>query len=92
MFVALATLVSMIIPFFNDVLALLGAVGYWPMAVFFPIELYITMNKIRWNTWRWLGLQTINVGCLLVAVAAACGALEGLNKGLKTFAPFKFEE
>lgn len=92
MFVALATLVSMIIPFFNDILALLGAVGYWPLTVFFPIELYITTNKIPWHTWRWLGLQTINVTCLLVALAAGCGAVEGLSRGLKGYTPFKFAE
>ncbi|KAL1552388.1 amino acid permease 8-like [Salvia divinorum] len=92
MFVALATLVSMILPFFNDILALLGAVGYWPLTVFFPIELYITTNKIPWHTWRWLGLQTINVACLLVAVIAGCGAIEGLSRGLSSYTPFQMKE
>lgn len=92
LFVAVMTVVALIIPFFNDVLALLGAIGYWPMSVYFPIELHIAKKKVgRW-TRRWLGLQVINTGCLLVAVAAACGSVEGLSRRLKTFKPFKFKE
>lgn len=91
-FVIVATFVAMLMPFFNDVLALLGAIGYWPLTVYFPIEMYIAKNKIgRW-TRRWLGLQLINSVCLLVAVAAACGSIQGLGKALKTYEPFKVRD
>ncbi|KAH6835797.1 amino acid permease 8 [Perilla frutescens var. hirtella] len=92
LFVALATVLALMLPFFNDVLAFLGAIGYWPMTVFFPIEIYITKNKIRRWTSRWLGLQLINTVCLLVAVVAACGSIQGFTKALKTYTPFKFKE
>lgn len=91
-FVILATVLSMAMPFFNDILALLGAIGYWPLTVYFPIEMYITQKNIgRW-TLRWLGLQLINFICLLVAVAAACGSIQGLQKDLTTYKPFKVKE
>ncbi|KAH6835798.1 amino acid permease 8 [Perilla frutescens var. hirtella] len=88
-FVIFATFVALLMPFFNDVLALLGALGYWPLTVYFPIEMYIAKNRIERWTRRWLGLQLINSVCLLVAVAAACGSIQGLNKALKTYEPFK---
>lgn len=87
-----ATFVALLMPFFNDVLALLGAIGYWPLTVYFPIEMYIAKNRVgRW-TRRWLGLQLINSVCLLVAVAAACGSLQGLSKLLETYEPFKVKD
>lgn len=91
-FVILATFAALLMPFFNDVLALLGAIGYWPLTVYFPIQMYIARNRIgRW-TRRWLGLQLINSVCLLVAVAAACGSIQGLGKALETYEPFKVKD
>lgn len=91
-FVILATLVALIMPFFNDILAFLGAMGYWPLTVFFPIEMYIANNKIRKWSWRWLCLELINTSCLLVAVAASCGSIQGLVKSLKTYKPFQVKD
>ncbi|XP_047970022.1 amino acid permease 8-like isoform X2 [Salvia hispanica] len=92
LFVIFATFIALLMPFFNDVLALLGALGYWPLTVYFPIEMYIAKNRIgRW-TRRWLGLQLINSMCFLVAVAATCGSLQGLGKALMTYEPFKVKD
>lgn len=87
-----ATLVALIMPFFNDILAFLGAMGYWPLTVYFPIEIYIAKNKIKKWTWRWIGLELINTACLLVAAAAACGSIQGLDKSLKTYKPFQVKD
>lgn len=31
----------MLVPFFNDVVGLLGALGFWPLTVFLPIQMHI---------------------------------------------------
>ncbi|KAB5553205.1 hypothetical protein DKX38_010516 [Salix brachista] len=36
-----------LVPFFNDILALLGAIGYWPMTLNVPVEMYIARKKIQ---------------------------------------------
>lgn len=83
------TLVAMLLPFFNDVVGLLGALGFWPLTVYFPIEMYIAQKKIgRW-THRWVALQTLSVCCLLVSIAAAVGSVAGVVLDLKTYKPFK---
>ncbi|OVA08531.1 Amino acid transporter [Macleaya cordata] len=82
LFVVLATLFAMAIPFFNDILALLGAIGYSPLTVYFPISMYIARRKIKRLTFRWVGLQTLNLFCLICAVAAACGSIQGIIKAL----------
>ncbi|XP_031476217.1 amino acid permease 3-like [Nymphaea colorata] len=88
-FVVLTTVISMLMPFFNDVVGILGALGFWPLTVYFPIEMYINQKKIsKWSS-RWLGLQILSFACLLVSVAAACGSIAGVFLDLKSYKPFK---
>ncbi|KAF6141727.1 hypothetical protein GIB67_027905 [Kingdonia uniflora] len=87
-FVMFTTVLAMAMPFFNDVLALLGAMGYWPLTVYFPIEMYIAQKKMKRFTFRWVALELLNFGCLVVAVAAACGSIQGLTKALQVYKPF----
>ncbi|GAV71927.1 Aa_trans domain-containing protein [Cephalotus follicularis] len=87
-FVIITTLISMLLPFFNDVVGLLGALGFWPLTVYFPVEMYIAQKKIpRWST-KWLCLQTLSLACLIISIAAAAGSIAGVILDLKTYKPF----
>nr|POE80777.1 amino acid permease 2 [Quercus suber] len=88
-FVIMTTLISMLLPFFNDVVGILGAFGFWPLTVFFPFEMYISQKKIAPWTSRWVGLQIISVTCLFISIAAAVGSFAGVVLDLKTYKPFK---
>lgn len=89
LFVILTTLISMLMPFFNDVLGFLGALGFWPLTVYFPVEMYIAQKKIqKWST-KWVCLQVLSLACLVVSVAAAAGSVAGVVIDLKTYKPFK---
>ncbi|XP_042422273.1 amino acid permease 4-like isoform X1 [Zingiber officinale] len=88
-FVVATTVVSMLLPFFNDVAGLLGAVGFWPLTVYFPVEMYIVQKKVeRWST-RWVCLQMLSLACLAITVAAAAGSIAGVVSDLKVYQPFK---
>ncbi|KAF2291363.1 hypothetical protein GH714_023267 [Hevea brasiliensis] len=88
-FVILTTLISMLLPFFNDIVGLLGALGFWPLTVYFPVEMYIAQKKIpKWST-RWLCLQILNATCLIITIAAATGSVAGVVGDLKTVKPFQ---
>ncbi|KAF4391629.1 hypothetical protein G4B88_030780 [Cannabis sativa] len=88
-FVMITTLIAMLMPFFNDVVGILGAFGFWPLTVYFPIEMYIAQKKIsRWST-KWVGLQILSATCLLVSIAAAVGSFAGIVLDLKTISPSK---
>ncbi|KAM3736537.1 hypothetical protein ACB098_10G171300 [Castanea mollissima] len=91
-FVVIITALAMAMPFFNEMLSLLGAIAFWPVAVYFPVEMYIAQKKIRKRTFRWFGLQILSSFCFLVSLAAACGAIQGLNKGLHASKPFQFKQ
>ncbi|KAL3513694.1 hypothetical protein ACH5RR_026411 [Cinchona calisaya] len=88
-FVIVTTIISMLMPFFNDVVGILGAFGFWPLTVYFPVEMYIVQKKIpKWST-RWLCLQILSMACLIISVAAAAGSFAGVVNDLKIYKPFK---
>ncbi|KAL4187413.1 hypothetical protein AMTRI_Chr09g18870 [Amborella trichopoda] len=50
-FVCFTTVTAMLMPFFNDVVGILGAFGFWPLTVYFPVEKYISHRKIaKWSS------------------------------------------
>ncbi|KAL1206964.1 Amino acid permease 5 [Cardamine amara subsp. amara] len=90
-FVITTTLISMLMPFFNDVLGLLGAIGFWPLTVYFPVEMYISQKNVpSWST-KWVCLQVLSLACLVVSIAAAAGSVVGIVTDLKTYKPFHTE-
>ncbi|KAL5791186.1 hypothetical protein ACOSQ2_006074 [Xanthoceras sorbifolium] len=88
-FVMLTTLIAMLMPFFNDVVGILGAMGFWPLTVYFPVEMYISQKKIGRGTTQWLGLKILSVTCFFITVAAAVGSVAGVVLDLRTYKPFK---
>lgn len=88
-FVIVTTVISMLLPFFNDVVGLLGALGFWPLTVYFPVEMYIAQKQIpKWST-KWLCLQILSVACLIITIAAAVGSIAGVVAELKSYKPFR---
>lgn len=87
-FVIITTLISMLLPFFNDIAGLLGALGFWPLTVYYPVEMYIAQKRIpKWST-RWLCLQILSAACLIISIAAAAGSIAGVVLDLKSYKPF----
>ncbi|GAU30643.1 hypothetical protein TSUD_62630 [Trifolium subterraneum] len=70
-------------------LGILGAFGFWPLTVYFPIDMYISQKKIGKWTNRWLALQILSGCCLIISILAAVGSIAGVVLDLKTYKPFK---
>ena len=83
------TLISMLMPFFNDVVGLLGAIGFWPLTVYFPVEMYIAQKNLPSWSRRWLCLQVLSLVCLIISLAAAAGSVVGIVSKIKTYKPFQ---
>lgn len=89
LFVILTTVLSMLLPFFNDIVGVIGALGFWPLTVYFPVEMYIAQRKIpKWSS-RWICLQVFSGACLVVSVVAAVGSVAGVLLDLKKYKPFQ---
>ncbi|KAM3353349.1 hypothetical protein ACQJBY_024481 [Aegilops geniculata] len=88
-FVVATTVVSMMLPFFNDVVGFLGALGFWPLTVYFPVEMYVVQKKVPKRSTQWVCLQMLSLGCLAISLAAAAGSIAGIKSDLKVYHPFK---
>ncbi|KAL4333598.1 hypothetical protein GQ457_07G022810 [Hibiscus cannabinus] len=87
-FVVVTTLISMPRPLSDDIVGLLGALGFWPLTIYFPIEMYISRKKIpNWST-RWICLQILNIAFLIISIAAALGSIAQVITDLKSFKLF----
>ncbi|CAL5335475.1 unnamed protein product [Camellia sinensis] len=74
-YVASTTVIAMIFPYFNQVL---GALNFWPLSIYFPVEMYFVQTNIgAWST-KWIALHAFSIVCLLVIMFALVGSIEGL--------------
>ncbi|KAK7275613.1 hypothetical protein RIF29_16732 [Crotalaria pallida] len=88
-FVILTTIIAMLLPFFNDIVGLLGAIAFWPLTVYFPVEMYIAQKKIPKASLQWISMQMLSFACLLVTLAAGVGSVAGIVNDLKVYKPFQ---
>ncbi|KAG5550922.1 hypothetical protein RHGRI_009373 [Rhododendron griersonianum] len=77
-YVVSATVIAMSFPYFNQVLGLLGALNFWPLVIYFPVEMYFVQRKIRAWTTTWVVLRTYSIACLIVSILALLGSVQGL--------------
>lgn len=79
----------MLIPFFDDVTGLIGAVGFWPLVVLSPVQMHIKQAGIsKWKP-KWLALQFLSMACIIICVGAAVGSIAHIIVDCKTHTPFK---
>ncbi|XP_058190505.1 amino acid permease 6-like [Rhododendron vialii] len=88
-YVIFTTVVATMLPFFNDFLGLMGAATFWPLTVYFPIEMYISKAQIRRFSPTWIYMQLLSMLCLIVSLLAAAGSIQGLIKSVQTYKPFQ---
>ncbi|XP_012835328.1 PREDICTED: amino acid permease 6-like [Erythranthe guttata] len=87
-YVIFTTTLAMLFPFFNDFVGLIGAITFWPLTVYFPIEIYLARSKIPRFSFKWIWMRSLSGICLVVSLLAAAGSIEGLVKSLGMFKPF----
>jgi amino acid permease len=77
-YVAAATAVAVWFPYFNQVVGLIGAFSFWPLAIHFPVEMYITQAQVAPWTARWITIRAFSAACLLVCAFASLGSAVGV--------------
>lgn len=78
LYVISTTALAIIFPYFNQVLGLLGSITFWPMILYFPIEMHFVKNKVRAWTTKWILFNSFSFLCFVVSVVALIGSLEGI--------------
>ncbi|KAM0825354.1 hypothetical protein ACQ4PT_069616 [Festuca glaucescens] len=77
-YVAATTALAVWLPYFNQVVGLLGAFTYWPLAIHFPVQMYLAHAKVMPWTTPWLAIQAFSATCLLVCAFASVGSVVGV--------------
>ncbi len=88
-YVVVTTIISMVIPFFNSVLGILGAVAFWPLTVYYPIEMYIRQVHVKKWGREYVLLQLLSFVTFLISVAGLIGGVAGIIEALKDVVLFK---
>ncbi|XP_042962327.1 amino acid permease 3-like [Carya illinoinensis] len=90
LFVITTTVLSMFLTIYVDLLKLVQILAFWPIAVYFPVEMYMVQKKIpKWSK-RWTCLQILTVGWLIVTIAtAAASSVDIFSTGSNYYDPFK---
>lgn len=70
--------IAMVFPYFNSVLGLLGAINFWPLAIYFPVEMYFVQKKVVPWTRKWVVLRIFSSFGFLVTVISFMGSVVGL--------------
>ncbi|CAD6261911.1 unnamed protein product [Miscanthus lutarioriparius] len=77
-YVASTTGLALLFPYFNEVLGVLGAIIFWPLAVYLPVEMYCVQRGVRPWTRTWVALQAFSAVCFVVGTFAFVGSVEGV--------------
>ncbi|WVY91606.1 hypothetical protein V8G54_037120 [Vigna mungo] len=87
-FVICCTFIAMLLPFFTDIIGLIGAIAFWPLTVYFPVEMYIGQTEVpKWST-KWKCLKMLSATCFVLTMIAAVGSTAGLLHDFKVYKPF----
>ncbi|PKI35690.1 probable amino acid permease 7 [Punica granatum] len=78
LYVMSTTAIAILFPYFNSVIGVLGALNFWPLSIYFPVEMYFAQRKVRAWSREWILLWAFSCFCLLVSAMGFIGSLTEL--------------
>ncbi|KAL7143029.1 hypothetical protein ABFS83_08G163600 [Erythranthe nasuta] len=77
-YVAFTTGFAILFPYFNQVVGVAGAINFWPVVVYFPVEMYLAQKGIVPWTSKSVIFRVYSFVTLLVILFAFVGSIKGL--------------
>ena len=87
-FVALATFIAAAIPFFGDIAAFIGAVGYTPLDFVLPFIMYSATFKPSPRTFKFWLYKFIMISFSVVALLGCVSSVRQIKLDSKTYKLF----
>jgi proton-coupled amino acid transporter len=76
LYVCVVTFFAILLPFFGIILGFVGAVGFWPATIFFPIECWCKV--FRPGRKQRIAMQCLDVFCFCVTVACIVASVQSI--------------
>ncbi|KAI3456752.1 hypothetical protein Pfo_013415 [Paulownia fortunei] len=77
-YVIFTTGFAMLFPYFNQVVGVAGSINFWPVVIYFPVEMYLVQKNIGPWTSKSIILRIYCFITLLVILFAFVGSIKGL--------------
>lgn len=77
-YVMSVTAIAMSFPYFNQVLGVIGGVIFWPLTIYFPVEMYFKQMNIEAWTRKWVVLRVFSYACFVVSTFGLVGSIQGI--------------
>lgn len=77
-YVVTTTAIALVFPYFNEILGVLGALNLWPLAIYFPVEMYIVQKKVVVWSRKWVALKIFSGVIMVISIVALVGSVAGL--------------
>lgn len=78
LYVASTTVIAMLFPYFNQILGVLAGIIFYPLTIYFPVEMYISKCNIDEWTTKWVLLRTFSIVGFVVGLFTLIGSIQGI--------------
>ncbi len=58
------------------------------LTIYFPIQMYKVQKQIKRFSMKWFWLESIDLLCFVISLAAGIGSVEGIVQSCKDYTPF----
>lgn len=82
-YVVFTTAIAIVMPFFTDIIGLVGALVFWPAAVLYPTRLYIAVHRPRRAVRG--AMLAMNVAAAVTSLLAVVGSCWNIQQHLGSF-------
>ncbi|XP_061337615.1 probable amino acid permease 7 [Gastrolobium bilobum] len=77
-YVVSTTVIAIIFPYFNQILGILGSIIFWPLTIYFPVEIYLSKSSTQAWTAKWVILRTLNIFGFVFGLFTLIGCIQGI--------------
>lgn len=86
--VCCTTVLALLLPFFNDLVGLVGSLGFWPLTVHFPVEMHISARKIPTFSRKGILLRLLSLFTLIISIVSAIGSVAYIVTDIQNYKVF----
>ncbi|KAI4320857.1 hypothetical protein MLD38_034299 [Melastoma candidum] len=74
--------IALLFPYFNSVLGILGSLNFWPLAIYFPVEMYFRQKGIEPWSKLWVGLRLFSLVSAILSIVTLAGSVMNIAYSL----------